>query len=49
MNRSTWHRARRTALVVSCIGYFATFAIIGQVADGDRLPEHPASSIEARR
>ena len=38
MNRSTWRRARRTALVVACVGYFATMAVIGQVAEGDRFP-----------
>lgn len=38
MNRSTWRRARRTALVVACAGYFATMTVIGQVADGTPAP-----------
>ena len=41
MNRSTWRRARRTALVVACVGYFATMAVIGQVAEGDHYPVGP--------
>lgn len=38
MNRSLWRRTRRAALVVSCVAYFATLAVIGQVAEGDRFP-----------
>ena len=41
MNRTRWRRARRTALVVACVGYFATLAVIGQVAEGDPPPPAP--------
>jgi len=41
MNRIRWRRARRTALVVACVGYFATLAVIGQVAEGDPAPQQP--------
>lgn len=49
MNRSTWRRARRTALVVSCLGYFAALTVVGQVADGETVPDRPVSWLEARR
>jgi hypothetical protein len=48
MNGSTWRRARRTALVVACLAYFATISVIGQVADGNAVPETPTFLLERR-
>lgn len=38
----SWRSVARAALVVSCIAYFATLAVVGLVADGSQMPAVPA-------
>lgn len=49
MNRFTWQQIRRTALVLACAAYFTTLAVIGQIAEGDRVPELTGHRLEASR
>ncbi len=48
MNRITWCQARRTALVLACVAFFATITVIGLFADPNPVPEPPARLLAAR-
>lgn len=48
MSEVTWSQARRTALVLSCVTFFAAITVIGQVAPPDPLPEPPDRQLVAR-
>lgn len=49
MNGIHWRTARRAALVIACAAFFATIAVIGQVADGNPVPQAPRLLLDARR
>lgn len=49
MNGLHWRTARRAALLTACVAFFAAIAIIGQVADGNPVPQPPGLLLDARR
>lgn len=49
MNRHSRRTVGRAVLVIACLAYFATITVIGQVSEGNPIPEPPARLHDARR
>ncbi len=49
MNRHSRRTAARAALVAACVGFFAAITVIGQVSDGNPVPDPPALLLDVQR